>query len=184
MAESTAVPEERQARPLIRPPDLLTALRLPLAIAFLLVDGWIERLAIVATSAVSDVLDGIWARRVGGSRIGAVLDPVADKLFIAVAFWVVLRSRLLHPLEIAAVLLRDLVAIGAFLATALRGRPTTLPARAGGKAVTIGQLLTLVAFLAESELLRPLAWATGAISVYAITDYSRAALRRPRTERR
>ena len=184
MAEATAVPEGRQARRLFGPPDLLTVLRLPLAGAFVLADGTVERLIIVAASAASDVIDGIWARRIGGSRIGAVLDPLADKLFMAAAFWVVLRSGLLHPLEIVAVLLRDLVALVAFLGTVILRRPTALPARAGGKAVTISQALTLVAFLVESELLRPLAWATGAISVYAIADYSRAAFRRPRTERR
>src|SRR5690348_18023113 len=40
------------------------------------------------------------------------------------------------------------------------GRPVALPARAGGKAVTVGQILTLVAFVVESPLVRPLAWAT------------------------
>lgn len=180
MTQGIVPPEGRQAIPLFRPPDVLTALRLPLAVAFVLMSGAGERLAIVAVSAVSDVADGIWARRIGGSRTGAVLDPVADKLFMAAAFFVVVRSGLLHPVEIAAVLLRDLVALGAFLATVVLGRTTTLPARAGGKAVTVCQALTLIAFLAGSELLRPLAWATGAISVYAIVDYSRAALgRRP-----
>lgn len=169
--------------PLFRPPDVLTALRLPLAVAFVLVTGAAERLAIVAVAAVSDVVDGIWARRIGGSRCGAVLDPVADKLFMVAAFFVVLRSGLLHPVEIVAVLLRDLVAFGAFLTTVVLGRTTTLPARAGGKAVTVGQVLTVIAFLAESALLRPLAWATGAISVYAIADYGRAAWRRPAKER-
>ena len=61
--------------------------------------------------------------------------------------------------------------------TLLLRKPTTLPARVGGKAVTILQGLTLVAFLAGSDLLRPLAWATGAVSLYAIYDYSREALR-------
>ena len=40
-----------------------------------------------------------------------------------------------------------------------------------GAAIT----LTLLAFLAGSDLVRPLAWATAAISVYAIADYTRAA---------
>jgi uncharacterized MAPEG superfamily protein len=64
-------------------------------------------------------------------------------------------------------------ALGAWLF----GRPLALPARAGGKAVTVCQLLTLVAYIAESPLVRPLAWATAAISVYAIWDYGRVAAR-------
>jgi len=39
----------------------------------------------------------------------------------------------------------------------------------------VGQLLTLLAFLLGSALLRPLAWATGAVALYAIWDYWRAA---------
>lgn len=152
-------------------------MRLPLAVAFLLVPDPGIRFGIVALVAASDYLDGRWARRLGGSRAGAVLDPVADKLFMAAAFFVILTSHTLHPLEIVAILLRDLVAAAAFLTTVGLGRPTTLPARAGGKAVTVLQLLVLVAFLAESELLRPLAWATGAVSVYAIADYTRVGLR-------
>jgi len=176
--QGTGAPVRRQARPLVQPPDVLTALRLPLAVAFLLVDGVQARLAIVVVAAATDFVDGIWARRIGGSRVGVVLDPVCDKAFMLAAFAVVFRSGVLTPLELLGVLIRDIVALVAFLATWALRRPTTLPARAGGKAVTVGQLLTLIAFLAQSDLVRPLAWATAAISVYAIADYSRAARHR------
>jgi cardiolipin synthase len=167
--------ETRQPRPLVRAPDLLSLLRIPLAGAFLVVQGVGGRLVVLGLAALSDFLDGIWARRIGGSRLGVVLDPVCDKIFIAAAFVVVVRSTVLAPLEVLGVLLRDIVALIAFLTTWIRRRPTTLPARAGGKAVTVAQLLTLLAFLAGSELVRPLAWATAAISVYAIADYTRFA---------
>jgi len=176
--QATGAPERRQARPLFGWPDLLTALRVPAAVAFVAADDQVVRLVVVLLAAVSDFADGIWARRIGGSRAGVVLDPICDKLFIGSAFLVVLRSGTLAPLELLGVLSRDVLAILAFLGTWLLRRPTTLPARAGGKAVTVGQLLTLLAFLAGSDLLRPLAWATAAISVYAIADYSRAAWRR------
>jgi phosphatidylglycerophosphate synthase len=161
--------------------DLLTLTRLPLAAVFVAVnDPWV-RLAVLAGVTVSDLLDGWIARRRGGSRLGVALDPLADKLFMAAAFWVVWRSGVLHPLEIVAVLLRDVVALFAFMTTAMLGRPATLPARAGGKAVTVGQALTLVAFIAGSALVRRLAWATAAVSVYAIWDYTRVGLGGKRT---
>jgi hypothetical protein len=56
-------------------------------------------------------------------------------------------------------------------------RPVALPARAGGKIVTALQLLTLVAFIARSPLVRRVAWATAAVGLYAIWDYGRAAAR-------
>jgi CDP-diacylglycerol--glycerol-3-phosphate 3-phosphatidyltransferase/cardiolipin synthase len=100
-----------------------------------------------------------------------VLDPVADKLFMLAAFIVVFRSGELMPWEVLGVLLRDITALISFVGVTMLRRPKTLPARAGGKAVTVCQALTLLAFLAGSELLRPLAWATAAISLYAIWDY-------------
>jgi cardiolipin synthase len=135
------------------------------------------RLAVLGTAAVTDVIDGMWARRLGGSRLGVVLDPVCDKLFMAATFLTVYRSGALSLWEIGGVLVRDVLAAVAFLATLLLRHPTTLPARAGGKAVTVCQLLTLLAFVVGSDLLRPLAWATAAIAVYAIADYTRLAWR-------
>jgi phosphatidylglycerophosphate synthase len=170
--------EARQARPLFRLPDVLTALRLPLAAAFVAVDDNLARLAIVLAAGVSDVVDGMWARRLGGSRLGVVLDPICDKVFMAAGFFVVFRSGLLEPLEVLGVLLRDILAVLGFVAVSLLRRPTPLPARAGGKAVTFCQLLTLAAFTSRPELVRPLAWATAAISVYATADYTRIAWRR------
>lgn len=158
--------------------DALTALRFPLAGLFPFVASPAWQLAIVAVAAASDMADGFLARRFGSSRAGAVLDPIADKVFMAVAFVTVARRGLLEWYELFGVLLRDLVAVLAFLATWALRRPVALPARAGGKAVTIAQLLTLVAAIAESAHVRQLAWATAAIAVYAIWDYGRTAARK------
>ena len=163
--------EKRQDTQMLRAPDLLTMSRIPLAIVFLLVESSIVRFVVLVLVVVTDIGDGIWARRIGGSRAGAVLDPVADKLFMLAAFIVVFRTGVLSPWEVLGVLLRDITALFSFIGVSMLGRPKTFPARAGGKAVTVCQALTLLAFLAESELLRPLAWATAAISLYAIWDY-------------
>ena len=155
--------------------DWLTVLRLPLAVAFPLVQDARWRMVILAAAVGSDLLDGQIARRVGSSRYGPVLDPVVDKLFMASAFGVVLFSGQLSTLEILGVLLRDIVAAIAFGTTLVRGRPASIPARAGGKAVTVGQSLTLLAFLFQSPLIHPVAWATAGAALYAIWDYYRAA---------
>jgi len=135
------------------------------------------QLAIVVTAAASDVADGILARRFGSSRAGAVLDPVADKFFMAVAFVTVARRGMLDWYELVGVLLRDILAVLGFLATWVLRRPVAVPARAGGKAVTIAQLLTLVAAITDWTYTRHLAWATAAVAVYAIWDYGRTAAR-------
>jgi len=181
VSEASPGREGEQGRPRWTPADLLSALRIPLALGFVLVSdpGW--RLGIVGAAAASDLLDGPLARRFGSSALGTVVDPIADKLFMACAFGVVAFSGELQLYEIAAVLLRDFVAAVAFVSTVLSREPRAIPARPGGKAVTVAQVLTLVAFLLGSPLLRPMAWATGAIAIYAIWDYYRVA---PRAQRR
>jgi phosphatidylglycerophosphate synthase len=161
--------------------DVLSVLRIPLAVAFVLVthNGW--RLAIVAAAAVTDLLDGPVARWRGSSRYGLVLDPIADKMFMAAAVGVVAFSGALEPYEIVGVLLRDIVATIAFAATFFSEEPRAIPARWSGKAVTVAQILTLVAFLLSSPYLRPIAWATTIAAVFSIVDYLLAA---PRAQRR
>ena len=167
---------QREARrPWWSPADVFTVVRIPLAITFVLVPDMRWRLAILVAAGASDFADGFVARRLGGSRLGGFLDPVADKFFMACAFGVVLFANALSPLEILGVLARDLAAALAFAITLVLRRPASIPARLGGKAVTIGQLLTLLAFVLGSLLLRPLAWATAAVALYAIWDYIRVA---------
>jgi CDP-diacylglycerol---glycerol-3-phosphate 3-phosphatidyltransferase len=181
VSEASPGGRDEQGRRRWTPADVLSASRIPLAVGFVLVSdpGW--RLGIVGAAAATDLLDGPLARRFGSSALGTVVDPIADKLFMACAFGVVAFSGELEPYEIAAVLLRDFVAAVAFVSTLLSREPRAIPARPGGKAVTVAQVLTLVAFLLGSPLLRPMAWATGAIAIYAIWDYYRAA---PRAQRR
>lgn len=176
MAEASPARKGEQERS-ITTADVLSVLRVPMALAFVLVPDQIVRLALLAAAAASDLLDGPIARRFGASRFGAFIDPLADKLFMGCAFGVVAFSGRLEPFEIVGVLLRDLAAAVAFVTTMVSGRPSAIPARAGGKAVTVAQVLTLLAFLLDSEFLRPMAWATTAIALYAIWDYQRVAPR-------
>jgi cardiolipin synthase len=181
VSEASPGPGGEQGRARWTAADLVSILRIPLAIAFVLVsdNGW--RLAIVAAAALTDLLDGSLARRLGSSVFGPVIDPIADKVFMAAAVGVVAFSGRLEWYEIAGVLLRDLVATVAFAATFLSHEARAIPARMSGKAVTTAQILTLVAFLMNSPYLRPIAWATTVIAVFAIWDYQRVA---PRAQRR
>ena len=155
--------------------DGFTLSRIPLAVAFVLAAGTRPRLLILALAGATDLLDGLAARLWGSSNLGAFLDPVADKLFMAAAFGVVFFSGALNLAELLAVLARDIVAAGAFVMTIVHKRPASIPARLGGKVVTVGQLLILLAFLLRSPYLRPMAWATGGIALYALWDYQRVA---------
>ncbi len=174
VTEASPAPEGEQARPHWGIADFCSALRIPLALAFVLFSSPRARLAVLLLAGITDFLDGMLARRLGPSRLGAFVDPVADRLFMACAFAVVGVSGMLQWWEVVGVLLRDIAASVAFFITAGLGRASSIPARLGGKAVTLGQLLTLLAFLVAPAYLRPMAWATTAVGLYAIWDYYNA----------
>lgn len=96
-------------------PNSLTFLRLFLALPL----GWLilrEQYALALATGVlaglSDALDGFAARRLDAlTRLGAILDPIADKVLITVTF-VCLAAVELSPWYLAvAVVARDLVIV-------------------------------------------------------------------------
>ncbi len=180
MPEARAGAEGRQGRAgrVLTVANALSASRIPLAVVFAAADDARVRLVVLAAAAATDLLDGWTARRFGPSSLGAAVDPVADKVFYLTGFAVLALSGALAPLEVLGVLLRDILTPVGYLASVVARRPFTTPARAGGKAVTVGQCLTLCAWLLDSPLLRPLAWATAAMALYALWDYGRLAVRR------
>lgn len=128
-------------------PNLLSFLRLlgvPLFLWLVLVreaDGW--AFLVLAVSAFTDYLDGKLARRWHQiSRLGQILDPLADRLYIF-ATVVALTLREIVPLWFAVLLVgRDVFL--AFLVPALRRRGlTVLPVHFLGKAATFCLLYAL-----------------------------------------
>lgn len=98
-------------------PNVLTFSRLlaiPLVLALLIAEQDVAAAAVFVAAAVTDFLDGRLARRKGGaasSRLGAILDPVADRLMLSSAA-VVLAARGLLPGILVAVLVgRDVLAL-------------------------------------------------------------------------
>jgi len=88
-------------------PNLITLLRFPLALAFFQENPWYRATAIFL-AMLSDSLDGYLARRYGNmSRLGTVLDPLADKLFVLCALGVFLYEGKLLPWEALTMLSRD-----------------------------------------------------------------------------
>ena len=144
-------------------PNMLSFLRLlgvPLFLWLILVpeaDGW--AFVVLAASGVTDYLDGTIARATGQiSRLGQLLDPLADRLYIA-ATLVGLAIRAIIPWWLVVVLLgRDLV-LAVVLALLKRRGITGLPVHFLGKAATFclicGLPLILLAAAAPSTGISP-----------------------------
>jgi len=100
---------------------------------------------VFVTAAATDLLDGYVARRRGSqSRLGAFLDPMADKLLLISSFVTLTWLKAL-PFWIAAVVIsRDVIlVVGALVIHMAGGRIYPRPSWAG-KAATFFQILTVV----------------------------------------
>jgi cardiolipin synthase (CMP-forming) len=96
-------------------PNALTLLRLlaiPVVLLLLIADRDHLAVTVFVLAAITDFLDGIVARRWGGtSYLGAALDPVADRLMLS-SVAVVLAIRGILPFPIVAILVgRDVFAL-------------------------------------------------------------------------
>lgn len=150
-------------------PNLLSFSRLfgvPLFLWLLLgphADGW--ALVVLMLSGATDWADGVLARRLNQmSRLGALLDPLVDRLYIlATLVGLVLRNVI--PWWLAALIIgRDLVLLTTLPALRRRGL-TSLPVHYLGKAATFNLLYAFPLLLLGSHTgtlsatAKPIAWA-------------------------
>ncbi len=101
-------------------PNLITALRfllIPLLVVLLVGRRYEAAFAVFFVSALSDVADGVIARRWNArTRLGAIADPLADKLTM-LAVTLVMTTQSLMPVWLAAAIVaRDLVIVAGAVA--------------------------------------------------------------------
>ncbi len=167
-------------RELTTPPNLMSLVRVPLAALVWVAPtnvAWV--LSLLVLSAVSDLLDGRMARARGvpGEDLGAWLDPLCDKIFIAsalVAVWVTHGPAWWLALLAATreVLLLPLV-VARFLVPSLRERHFPWKAKALGKATTVAQFALFAAVLLEvPSAWLPLALVSAALGAGAGVQYA------------
>jgi len=191
-----------QAQPSVWPPSWpmgLTTLRLLLLPLFL----WLilagqgrtgpgyryTAIAVLGVMALTDKLDGYLARRLHQtSHIGALLDPIADKLLIACSVLLLSFGNLVpggyaipKPVFIAVYGKDLIVAIGTVALLYAAGRVSITP-RPLGKISTFLQLVMILATLLSPELrrwlprgtdvaIKTLWWLVVAIAVASCVDY-------------
>lgn len=158
----------------------LSLSRLVLAALFVMASDMWLRAALIAAAGLSDVLDGWIARHARlTTRLGALIDPLADRGFAVTAILALLLDGLLTPLQVCLLLLRDVAtAVGFLVARVVPSlRSVEFKARTLGKATTSVQTLTLLAALLLPVLVRPLVALAGVLAVAAVVDYSRTVLR-------
>ncbi len=152
-------------------PNLLTLFRVALipvlAVAYFLPGGHQNFIAaaVFVLAAVTDWLDGAIARRMNTvSKLGAFLDPVADKLIVSTALVLLVsdRAALAQSLHIIPFILAVAIIIGReIVVSALREWMAELGARAAvsvgalGKFKTASQMVAIILLLYAKPLPLP-----------------------------
>lgn len=154
--------------------NLLSVTRFPLAVAFVAAESTMARTIVVGAASLTDLLDGWLARRGQATRLGALLDPIADKTFFLVAISTFLVRGELSTRDYFIVLSRDFAtAIGFIVAYVLPGLDARdFKARLSGKIVTVLQLAALFALLLRPALFPYLVPLIAVCSAWAIADYT------------
>lgn len=158
--------------------NLLSLSRIPLGFSLLALEDQRLLAAVVAVSALTDLLDGLVARLSATvTEIGVLLDPFCDKFFVLVGLISFLPGGDLDWAGFLILVLRDIFTAGSYLLGRVTGRILPFRSRLGGKVTTGLQVLTFFALIFQPELVPLAILLVGAVSVYAIVDYGMFGLR-------
>ena len=160
---------------LVTLPNAVSLSRLVLAAVFVAARDPIARFALVAVASVTDFLDGWLARRQHATtRSGALIDPIADRVFVFTAVCAFLVEGAISTASYFILLSRDIMTlIGYVVARSVPWlRAVEFRARWLGKVVTALQLLTLVAVIVAPSAVPTLVIVVGAASAASVADYT------------
>jgi cardiolipin synthase len=164
-------------------PNLLTAARI-LATPYLFWLTWQRAYTPVIwmfiAIGITDIADGFLARRFqAASRLGAYLDPIADKLLLSGMFLTLLLARLMEPWLAYLVLGRDVLILFAAAGFYVAKRRRDFPPSVWGKASTFTQILFICFRIGELDAIPVhaavvgLEWAVAALVAISTLDYAR-----------
>lgn len=163
MAQTPAASGGTRPDALLTLPNIISFGRLcavPLAIHLVLEQSWRGAFAVFLGAGVSDAVDGWLARRWGGTALGAMLDPLADKALMT-GMYPTLAAMGQVPVWLAIlVVLRDATIVGGLAVLRLSGHAVPIAPLAISRTNTalqmtlIAVLLAVNAFGLASGLLR------------------------------
>ncbi|HEY6577765.1 MAG TPA: CDP-diacylglycerol--glycerol-3-phosphate 3-phosphatidyltransferase [Rhizomicrobium sp.] len=175
-------------------PNMLTVLRILLVPVFALAlmlpgeTGRLSSFAVFCLAGASDALDGLAARKLrASSEFGRMLDPIADKILVAVALMMLVARGVLVGIELIpalVILAREILVSGLreFLATASVSVPVTRVA----KMKTVLQMISIGAMIlgpiadkivpGALDFAYALLWIAASLTVYTGFAYLQAGL--------
>ncbi len=137
-------------------PNLITISRIALAPVLILLlkdQEYAASLAVFLIAGVSDGLDGFIAKRYGFvSRLGSVLDPLADKTLLVSSYVMLTMLNHLPFWLMLTVAFRDLLIVGGYLAYTSMVGPVQMRPSWLSKINTFMQIALVIVILAQQAL--------------------------------
>jgi CDP-diacylglycerol--glycerol-3-phosphate 3-phosphatidyltransferase len=165
-------------------PNALTALRIflvPWLVVLLLTRtdwGWFLGLVVFTIAVITDYFDGWFARRRNEqTKLGAMLDPLADKLLVSAAFISLIELEKAPAWIVAVIIGREFAVT--WLRSEAQGRGVVISASGAGKAKTVSQIVAIYVMLLSIRvaffdlLVAPALFVALALTLYSGVDYFR-----------
>ncbi len=162
-------------------PNILTVLRIlltPLFVIFLLRDLFSFALLTFSIAAISDCLDGLFARYFKQYTVlGAYLDPIADKLLLTSAFVSLAVLKVIPAWLAVIVISRDVLIVTGISVFAIVDIPVDMQPRLLSKCATVAQVLTIFLTLLDPKIpsapmiLEFMFWLTAGITITSGFQY-------------
>jgi cardiolipin synthase len=155
-------------------PNILTGFRIllvPAVVMLMLEDEFLPALVLFAVAGFSDAVDGYLARRYDWtSRIGGLMDPLADKLLMVSSYLTLGWLGLIPSWLVALVILRDLVIVtGAVIYNARIEQVEATPSIVS-KLNTLAQILLVISVLFSQAFFElPAVWIDALIYSVLVT---------------
>ena len=157
-------------------PNQLTFLRLgflPIFIILVIYRRYSWALAILILAALTDSMDGLLARSLNQkSRLGAYLDPIADKLLLSSSFVVLALNGQLRWWLTILVLGRDVLIMTAAAVILVTFGYRSFPPSIYGKLTTTLQILLVFTVLAAAVFHNPGLVAARRVLVYVVAAFT------------
>jgi phosphatidylglycerophosphate synthase len=168
---------EYRTKDLILWPNVVSGVRLPLAVAFPLAShNACLAVGVLGLAGLTDVVDGWAARKLGqATPVGALVDGVSDKVFAASVLATLVATRELSPAAALLLATRELaeLPLAIRVLTSKRARLAEVDRKANrlGKLATVLEFTTVLAVLARAPGKTALLAATAVCGVLAAASY-------------
>lgn len=163
-------------------PNIITILRIFLAfslIPVILNKNFILALVVFSIAAISDYLDGYLARKLQvTSKIGAMLDPLADKLLMFCSYGLFAYEKIVSDYVAAIVISRDVLILLAVMISMLKKIKIKYRPLMSSKINTTIQLIFVIVVLICKIMLIQIPWPAVLLvcgfTIYSGLDYVKA----------